>query len=334
MNKFHLGSSPKKGAKLQTADKSTYTQRTQTIEFNLELPQDIFELVRRVNSKKFIILENFHYLNEELQRKLSFDLRTFQELGMRFIILGVWREKNRLTQFNGDLLDRIEEVPVEPWEQSDFEKVISKGSNALNIKFSNSIITKIIDNAFDSIGVMQELLKLTCKSADTLKEGQLLREINDEKHVENAIAEKVEYYASRHERSLESIAEGRRANKPKGNHIPLYLPYYLVRAFLGFEFNEIVKGVRREFIESKIKSFHHRPNDVRPTDISNLLHKFAELQSEKKIVPPIFDYDRSTKTMRVIDSTFYFFLRNTDRNRIIETLINPLEARDTQTCNE
>jgi hypothetical protein len=33
--------------------------------------------------------------------------------------------------------------------------------------------------------------------------------------------------------------------------------------------------------------------DVRPEDMSNLLHKFAELQSEKGIVPPIFDYDQN-----------------------------------------
>jgi hypothetical protein len=32
--------------------------------------------------------------------------------------------------------------------------------------------------------------------------------------------------------------------------------------------------------------------DVRPNDLSNLLHDFAELQSEKGIVPPIFDYDQ------------------------------------------
>jgi hypothetical protein len=48
-------------------------------------------------------------------------LTPFQELGVRFVILGVWREKNRLSQFNGDLLDRVHEVPVEPWLESDFE---------------------------------------------------------------------------------------------------------------------------------------------------------------------------------------------------------------------
>jgi hypothetical protein len=59
-------------------------------------------------------LENFHYLPESVQKCFAFDFRAFQELGVRFIILGVWRERNRLLQFNDDLLDGVQEIPVEP----------------------------------------------------------------------------------------------------------------------------------------------------------------------------------------------------------------------------
>lgn len=320
---IEVGTSPDVSAQ------TTETQKTTTIEFNLELPQDISELLRKVGAKKFIILENFHYLTYDLQKRLAFDLRNFQELGIRFIILGVWREKNRLTQYNGDLLDRIEDVPVEPWEKSDFQKVVLKGANALNIEFSKSIIDKIIENSFDSIGVVQELLKLTCKHAGITETQKSKVIIDNADLVDNAISEKLEDYSSRHVRSLEDIAEGRRANKAKEGNVPLYLPYYLVRAFLDFDFSDVVKGIRREQIESKIKSMHHRQDDVRPGDISNLLHRFAELQSSKHIIPPIFDYDQSTRTMRVVDSTFYFFLRNADRISIANNLINPLEIGDT-----
>lgn len=92
-----------------------------------------------------------------MQKALAFDLRSFQELGIRFVILGVWREKNRLTQFNGDLQDRIIEVPVEPWSEKEFREVIAIGSEKLNIEVSETIQTNLIESAFDSIGVVQEL---------------------------------------------------------------------------------------------------------------------------------------------------------------------------------
>jgi hypothetical protein len=107
------------GAKAQNSTNRSYKE----IPFNLELPQDVSELIKATGSNQTIILENFHYLDDERQRQLSFDLRTFQELGIRFVILGVWREKNRLVQFNGDLVDRVIEIPVEPWEKEDFLRV-------------------------------------------------------------------------------------------------------------------------------------------------------------------------------------------------------------------
>lgn len=43
-------------------------------------------------------------------------------------IFGIWCEANRPIQFNGDLLDRITEFPVEPWSADDFKKVIKKNA--------------------------------------------------------------------------------------------------------------------------------------------------------------------------------------------------------------
>jgi hypothetical protein len=117
------------------------------IEINLALPQDVTNLLRQVDFNKFIILENFHYLSLEAQKALAFDLRSFQELGIRFVILGVWREKNRLTQFNGDLQDRIIEVPVEPWSTQEFRDVIGIGSEKLNIEIDADIQEKLIESA-------------------------------------------------------------------------------------------------------------------------------------------------------------------------------------------
>ncbi|MEN9982555.1 MAG: hypothetical protein RI918_524 [Pseudomonadota bacterium] len=90
------------------------------IEYNLALAQDISELLIAHKIDKYIVLENFHYLELSAQEMLAYDLRVFQDHHLIFIVLGIWREANRLIQFNGDLLDRISEVPVEPWEKKDF----------------------------------------------------------------------------------------------------------------------------------------------------------------------------------------------------------------------
>jgi hypothetical protein len=311
----------------ETSGKSNKTVKLETIETNLELPQDVHHLLARTNFNKFVILENFHYLNLDVQKALAFDLRSFQELGMRFVILGVWREKNRLTQYNGDLQDRILEVPVEPWSESEFREVIALGCDQLNILIAENIQKNIFASAFDSIGVVQELVKCVCESGGISERQDTPSKIDSIDFFESAVREKVEDYSSRHLRALESIAEGRKTKRATEDSVPLYLPYYTVRAWMDFPFNEVVKGIRREILEGEIKKHHHRPDDVRPSDMSNLLHNFAELQMEKGIIPPIFDYDQSSRMMRVIDSTFYFFLRHVDRDAVKKNLQNPIERR-------
>jgi Cdc6-like AAA superfamily ATPase len=118
------------------------------IDFNLALAQDLSELLRSIKSNKRIILENFHYLNEDIQKQLAIDLRIFEDYNILFIILGIWREKNRLAQFNGDLVDRIIEVPVEPWERTDLKRIVAEGLPLLNVSFDN-VVDYIIDSCLN-----------------------------------------------------------------------------------------------------------------------------------------------------------------------------------------
>lgn len=160
------------------------------VPFNLELAQDIAELLKMINFKAIIILENFHYLDDEKQKQLAFDLRTFQELGIRFVILGVWREKNRLVQFNGDLVDRIVEIPVEPWKEEDFRRVANKGQEILNIEIFDDVLRACIDASFSSIGVFQELLNKVCRSARVDETSPTFIRLSDMTYLKEAILKK------------------------------------------------------------------------------------------------------------------------------------------------
>lgn len=297
---------------------TTRSTKTKTIEYNLELPQDISEILKNVDFKKRIVLENFHYLEEETQRDLSFHLRIFEDYNILFVILGIWREKNRLAQYNGDLQDRLIEIPVEPWKHEDFKRVILEGEPLLNVSFSD-ITDQIITESFDSIGVFQELCKETCIAAGVIETQKNTVILNPE-HLKKAVQKKLEDYSGRHIRSIESFIEQKAKSSDK---TPLYLAYYFISIILTEQFDDIVAGMKRKQIQEKIQLAHHRPDDVRPSDMSNFLHNIKEGQIKKAIVPPIFDYDMSIRTLKIIDSTFYFFLRNYDCIELLEELDKP-----------
>lgn len=319
------------GGDADVSDNSTTrTMRSeQCIEYNLSLAQDLSELLNTNKCKKFIVLENFHYLSIDVQEVLAYDLRIFQDHHIVFIILGIWREANRLAQFNGDLLDRVTEVPVEPWERDDFHRVIQAGEKLLNVDFSK-VREKIIDESFDSVGVVQEICKLCCLKAGITETADRCVTVQHE-HFNAALLQKAQDYGARHIRNFESFVDIRVRTSTQSGKPSLAYPYYFIKLLLTQRFEDIQKGLSRAVLLEGIRKIHHRPDDVRSSDLGAFLHNITQHQIGKKIQPPFVDYDRGGKVMKIIDSSLYFFLKNCDREEILADIPDPigdLEASD------
>jgi hypothetical protein len=272
------------------------------------------------------VLENFHYLTDDVQRQLAFDLRTFEEMGLRFVILGVWRERNRLVQYNGDLQDRIAEVPVEPWETPDFQRIVDVGSGILRVTFSPEVCARIFAEAHGSVAVVQELLKKVCERAginESVPAEKQAIHLADLAQLQNAIQDKVAEYAARHVRSLESIAAGSRARRTTDETTALFLPYHLVRVMVHCTYNELKDGIERKTLQQLIKDKHKTPDNVRTSDVTGMLSRLAGLQADQNIVPPLFDFDPGTRRVKVVDSTLYFFIDNCDPEEVMAEIPHP-----------
>ncbi|MCD9473354.1 hypothetical protein C9J22_02850 [Photobacterium phosphoreum] len=310
-------------------DKSTNqssTENYEEIEFNLELPDDVADIVNRHGNKKVVILENFHYLSEEVQKDFAYDLRTFQELKVRFVIVGVWKESNRLSQFNGELQDRIDEIPVEPWTDDDFLRIIAKGEQELNIQFATTIKQLCLDNSFASVGVFQELLRLTCINFGIFNNGESIF-IDSEDSFNKALTEKTNDYSDRHLKNLEAIASGNNTQVQKDKPLPFFMHYYIVTDILSQGYDAIKNGgMTKLCMMHSIKQKHHRSDDLRGGHLTTALKGLVELQSNKSINPPVIAYDAMSKKIKVVDSTFYFFLKNADLDDVIDEITNPIEA--------
>lgn len=303
-------------ASIEASGKINNAKTTQfkRVEYDLSLAQDISEVIEQCAFDGRVIVENFHYLSLEVQRSLAYDLRTFEEKRIFFVILGVWRERNRLTQFNGDLLDRLVEIPVEPWEKEDFEKVIKEGEPVLNVSFNN-IKDRIIEKANGSIGVLQELCKYTCLKAgvsETMPNSTI--ELNST-HLNQAIQDKVSHYSSRHIGCLENFIAG--------DETKLNLPYYFLMAIFEFDIQKLDKGLKKSEVEEKMNALRDDQKTIRKNDFNRFFNRVVVYQINKDISPPIFDFDKGKQTIKIIDSTFIFFIANKDRKELMDCFCKP-----------
>ena len=124
------------------------------------------------------------------------------------------------------------------------ERLSESAPNSLTFRFPTKFRGEPIESAFDSIGVVQELVKGVCTGAGVEVREHEQNKIDDPKLLEVAVEKKTEDYAARHLRALEDIAEGRKSKKATEDSIPLYLPYYTVKAWLNFPFDQVVRGIK------------------------------------------------------------------------------------------
>jgi len=177
----------------------------------------------------------------------------------------------------------------------------------------------IIDSCFDSVGVFQEICKESCYSANVNETSDNLVVITKE-NVDAAILKKLGDYSSRHTRCLESFVEQKARSSQE---VPLYIPYYFIKVLFQETIENIIQGLKRKPLQDKIRGIHHRADDVRPSDMGYFLKNLVASQITKGISPPIFDFDNSTNSIKIIDSTFYFFIKNCDREEVVNDLALP-----------
>lgn len=212
--KFEITASGKGGvpffAEASGQGKAGYGTKDESVteQFYLELdpadPNDVVQALKALGFKKYIVLEDFHYLSEEVQREVSFDLKIFHEKSdIVFIVVGVWLESNKLVLYNGDLAGRLVPVDADRWEEHDLKQVILEGQPLLNVEFSSEVKDEILRLCQGNIGVLQETCYRLCERADVFERQDELKQIDDPSEVKDIVKSIGAEQAGRYQKFLE-----------------------------------------------------------------------------------------------------------------------------------
>lgn len=294
--------------------------------YDLGEAQSIGELLQRAGFNKFIVLENFHYLADQTQLQLAYDLKTFHELGIRFIILGIWQEANLLLFYNADLQDRVTETPVEPWELADFDRLIAKGSKELNIEIATEISNSLKEKAYRNVGLLQEFLRVLCELSGVTETQQKHISIDSEESAECAIKQKLDDQRGQLFKILQTLAGKSRTRRDTND--PLILPYYLVQAILKLPIDQWKNGISKQQLQHFIQSVHYRQDETSPRegDITNLMNQLKNYQ--KDMSSPFLHYNSEERLLRIVDMRHFFVLANSDRDAMFDEITNPLQIEE------
>jgi hypothetical protein len=275
---------------------------------------DIILALDSVEFKKYIVLEDFHYLPDETQRDFSFSLKAFHEDSKyTFIIVGVWREENRLIAFNGDLTDRVISVDVDRWEADHLRQVVHAGEHLLNVKFDDVFREKLIERAFESVHIVQEACRKTLRSEGIYQTQDEYQIVASDVDVTKMVAEVVAEHQGRYSGFLMNFADGFQETE-------LEMPKWVIYALLSCPVDKLEAGLRLRQISRIIKSSHPNGKGLNNGNITQILTVASSLQNKKNIRPLVIDYDGTNKNLHVVDKGFLIWLGSQDRETLLDDL--------------
>jgi len=281
------------------------------LEIDLSDVNDIIIALNEIEFAKFIILEDFHYLGADTQRTFSFSLKVYHENSrLCFIVVGVWREKNRLIYYNGDLTNRVVSIDADSWSDHQLREVVTAGEQLLNVTFDSGMIADLIKHSADAVALVQEGCFKVCERAGIFETQETNKDIGAGYDAEAIVREIVNDQAGRYMAFVTNFSEGFQPT-------PLEMYKWLTYAVLVSSAGDLENGLRRAQVAATIKAKHPEGSKLNEGNITQALQNAASLQVQKSIRPIIFDYDQTTRVLTVVDRSFLIWLAHQDRSELL-----------------
>ena len=313
-------SKAKAGAEGSAGATVTNSETVAEMELDPSDANDVIRALEAIEFSKFVVIEDFHYLPEDSQREFSFALKTFHENSKTtFVVVGVWREQNRLIGYNGDLTERVYSIDVDYWSKEDLFRVIHEGENILNIKFDDEFIQKVLDNCFNSVHLVQEACRRACRESGVFSPQPSTKIVAEGVDGAQKIKEIVSDQKGRYFGFMQNVSDG---FQQTDKEMPKWVIYSLLKSGVA----ELTEGLRLREISEIIKAAHPDGQALNPGNITQILKSISSLQIQKGIRPIVIDYDNPNRVLNVVDKGFLIWFANQDREELLREVGLPTEV--------
>jgi hypothetical protein len=285
------------------------TTKQTEFEIDIEDPNDVCRVLAAADFKRYIVIEDFHYLDEEVQVSLATDMKVFHEISsLVFIIVGVWLEANKLILYNGDLAGRVTTIDVDAWKPEELREVVVSGYDYLNINFPEAVETAIVESAQGNVGLLQELCYRLCERYDIWHRQDEHKEIATAEDVAEISRSIADEQSARYQNFLARFAEGL-------GETELKMYQWVAWAVVTAKPEELRRGLRPNVIFQRVREKHPNSVTLQQGNVTQALERVGKVQFKHRLQPLIFDY--SNNELRVVDANFLVFLKTHSQSELL-----------------
>ena len=142
--------------KVSAKDKDIDQQETAT-EVVGTFAASALEVLVAEGAKRVFLLDDFHYLPGELQKKVARQVKSAAERGLFICVAEVPHGDHSLIRSNPDLAGRYDRIDFAYWQSSDIEKIAVEGFNQLGFGVTGSSVAAFAEEAAGSPQLMQRI---------------------------------------------------------------------------------------------------------------------------------------------------------------------------------
>ncbi len=282
-------------------------------------PNDVVRVLLDLKFTKYVVLEDFHYLDEEVQRQLAVDLKAFHEKSpLCFIVVAVWRESNRLVLYNGDLAGRLIPVDADEWSNEELEEVISQGEKLLNVSFASDVKGRIVAMCQGSVGILQEACYRLCQNEHIWGTIDNMVSFTDPAVVDSVFAEIAKEHAGRYENFLTDFVKGFQKTE-------LQMYRWIAHVVVTAEPAELKRGLRASEVHARVSAVHPQQTRLLYNNTVQALTNVGKLQHQNKVQPFILDYNPNEAVLYVVDGGFLVYVASQTKEYLL-ALVSPTDS--------
>ncbi|MFC4601407.1 hypothetical protein [Cohnella hongkongensis] len=230
-------------------------------------------------SRKVVVLEDFHYASEEVKKQLSQDLKAFSDERQQVVMLSVEPLNTDLVLYNPDLMGRIIGISVGAFSPSELTEMVKRGTDLLNISFSEEMVQKIVNESMYSAALAQDICLRICFEIDVMQTKAIKERHTDLSLVDRACQSIASDNEVAYKKIVAEVAAGGRSDGTTEKY------KWFLKMVRDIEIPE--EGLRNTEVLQRLRIMGH--NDIEQHSVTSGLKYLPNLLVRRKL-PPVFGY--------------------------------------------
>jgi len=253
-----------------------------------------------------LVIDDFHYMDRELQGSIVRALKPLIFEGYPVVILAIPHRRFDSLRVEREMTSRVECIEIPPWQLPELALIPDEGFPKLNIVVSAHVVELLAQEAYGSPHLMQEFCRELAKShnvVETLQTELIIEEVPE------SLFKKVAINTGRV--MFEKLAKGARQRKDRkqrklrtGQSVDIYT---LVLHGLTY----LKPGLERIDYENLRAAIKDQLADPPPQahEVSRVLETMAKIAANDEASTPVLDWDKEDRLIHITDPFFAYYLR-------------------------